>query len=123
VFLYQKILSSQATTPIQPHPPLSPPPVTTVETEPSVENAFFATAAAPISSKPVTPVPTKSSNVSSSNTSTTDINDWSNLPFSSIKRKPISEIVAYLQAKGRNVIGEDGKPLPKSKLLEAIYSI
>lgn len=124
VLLYQKILSSQATTPIQPHPPLSPPPVATVEAEPLVENAFFATtAAAPISSKPVTPVPTKSSDVSPSTKSTTDINDWSNLPFSSIKRKPISEIVAYLQAKGRNVIGEDGKPLPKSKLLEAIFSI
>ena len=50
------------------------------------------------------------------------MNDWKNLPFSAIKRKPLTEIVAYLQAKGLTVIGADGKPLPKSKLLEAIFS-
>jgi hypothetical protein len=31
--------------------------------------------------------------------------------------------MAYLQAKGLDVVGEDGKPLPKSKLLEAIFSM
>ena len=110
---------------MQPHPPRIPPPVTTVETDPlELENAFFATTAAPAMSKQATPAPTKPSPATSSTTSmSTDYNDWRNLPFSSVKRKPMTEIMAYLQAKGLDVIGDDGKPLPKSKLLEAIFSI
>ena len=78
---------------------------------------------APPSSKAVNPTPSKPSPATSPViTTTTDMNDWKNLPFSAIKRKPLTEIVAYLQAKGLTVIGADGKPLPKSKLLEAIFS-
>lgn len=132
-----KLLSSQTVTPIQPHPPLSPPPVAQVVSDPEVvKNAFFATTTVPptSSSETVAPAPKKvppaasspasaSTKASSPTSASTDTNDWRNLPFSSIKRKPLTEIMAYLQAKGLDVVGEDGKPLPKSKLLEAIFSM
>ena len=113
-------------TPIQPHPPLSPPPAANVVLDPLVvENAFFATTTAvPTSTYSVTPIRKKSFPAASSSPSVSaDTNDWRNLPFSLIKRKPLSEIMAYLQAKGLDVVGEDGKPLPKSKLLDAIFSM
>ena len=91
-----------------------------------MENAFFATTKVPTtgSAKTVTSIPEKAYPTALlSSSTTTDSTDWRNLPFSSIKRKPLTEIMAYVQAKGLAVVGEDGKPLPKSKLLEAIFSM
>jgi hypothetical protein len=94
--------------------------------ESSLQNAFFATTV--VNKSVEKPVPTKaappptSTKTTITKASSTDSNDWSTLPFTAIKRKPITEIIAYLQAKGRNVIGVDGKPLSKSQLIETIFS-
>lgn len=50
------------------------------------------------------------------------VEDWSNLSITALKRKPMTEIMAYLKAKGASITGVDGKPLKKSELLEAIFS-
>lgn len=120
---------------LMPRPPQNPPPIATttrMETDvESIQNAFFA---ATVTSKDMNKsVPgratsslttaTKTRTGASGNKPTTDVNnDWSKLPFTAIKRKPITEIIAYLQAKGCDVIGADGKPLSKSQLIEAIFS-
>ena len=48
--------------------------------------------------------------------------DWSNLSFTALKRKPITEIMSYLKAKGASITGDDGKPLKKAELLKTIFS-
>jgi hypothetical protein len=105
---------------LQPHPPEIPPPIAIDE---PVQNAFFATTTDNnVKPSPLPSTPIKSAQSSTSTKTSSNDDDWSKLPLSAIKRKPITEIMAYLQSKGRDVIGADGRPLPKSKLVEAIFS-
>jgi hypothetical protein len=106
--------------PIQPRPPLTLPPVVNSDYDPSnVQNAFFAATVigttASSTLKTTIPAPT-------SRPLSTD-NDWSSLSFSALKKKPLTEIIAYLQSKGYKVSSDDGKLLSKSQLLDAVFSI
>jgi hypothetical protein len=105
--------------PIQPRPPLTPPPVVKSDYDPSnVQNAFFAaTVSGSSSTLKTTNVPAPTSRPLSTD------NDWSSLSFSALKKKPLTEIIAYLQSKGYKVSSDDGKLLSKSQLLDAIFSI
>jgi len=55
--------------------------------------------------------------------STVDGDDWIKLSASALKRKKVNELMDYLTSKGISAIGEDGKPLKKDMLVEAIQSI
>jgi hypothetical protein len=120
-YCLQQILSGSSSIPLPPHPPPGPPPGVQTETpSASLDNAFFASTAT--SSKSQVPPPAVKPKATAASPSTTSDNDWSKLPLSAIKRKPITEIMSYLQAKGRAVIDKNGRPLSKSELVDAIFS-
>ena len=104
----------------QPRPPQSPPPIAQNQNfVSSLEGAFFASTRV---NKNVAASSIPKVTKASSSAKPRNDDDWSTLPLSAIKRKPITEIMSYLQGKGRNVIGKDGRPLSKSQLVEAIFS-
>ena len=81
----------------------------------TVENAFFTTPSqqAPEEEATSDPKPAKSS----------EGDDWSDLPLSAIKRKPLTEIVSYLQQKGAAYTDAQGKILKKTELLNTVVDL
>jgi hypothetical protein len=125
-FLQNDGMSNKSSNALLPNPPHSRPfvVVTKPVPPPPLENAFFATMESNDAKEisPGTP-PKKINTVPTLKTiSSATVDDWSKLPLSAVKRKPISEIMSYLQAKGRDVIDKNGRPLSKSQLVDAIFS-
>jgi hypothetical protein len=109
---------------LPPHPPPGPPPVDQTDRSSTLpDTAFFASVAtdSKLQEVPNTVEP-NATTASVAYASPPSDEDWSQLSFSAIKRKPITEIMAYLQAKGRAVIDKNGRPLSKSQLVDAIFS-
>lgn len=108
----------RTTPPLQPRPPAVPPPKIQKEVEP-VGNVFYASMVNKVDKKAslsngVQKEPKKSYVASD--------DDWSNLSFNVLKRKSVTEIMSYLKAKGASITGDDGRPMKKAELLEAIFS-
>jgi len=49
--------------------------------------------------------------------------DWSDLSQSTLARKTVKELKEYLEEKGISTTGEDGKPLKKALLVEAVLAL
>jgi len=49
--------------------------------------------------------------------------DWASLSDSTLARKTVKELVSYLDEKGVDTKGEDGKPMKKALLLDAVRSL
>lgn len=79
----------------------------------ALENTFFATPAERPPKKETVADP-KPLN---------DGDDWSDLPLSALKRKPLTEIISYLQQKGAAYTDAQGKILNKNELLKTVVNL
>lgn len=109
---------------VSPKPPSTPPPGYTVPGDGTTE-IFFASIAekqtngsaansAAATNGSAAPKPVKKSGGE---------DDWSNLSLSALKRKPLTELAAYLQKKGASITDANGNMLKKADLLREVLAL
>lgn len=104
---------------LTPRPPVTPP---KVQTAVAVGDFFFASSSATVTAVVFEKATQPSAPIKKKPKKAVDENDWSTLPFTAVKRKPITDIINYLRAKGVSINGPNGKPLKKPELVNTVYA-
>lgn len=97
------------------------------ETKKMTKGVETAQAKAGAEKKIITKKATKSATTSTKSTAkkatASDVDDWSTLAESTLKRKSVAQLTEYLTGKGATVTHSDGKSMNKAELLEAVKSL